>query len=189
MLYLIIILACSAVIAFTNSLFPFSLTILLNNTICVAVGVIAIIAVDGISALIIRRLLPKKWFAPNVKLFRVSKKEHLFYNKFAIKRWKDKVPQLGLFTGFDKGSIKSVSETEYLERFLLEANYGAMIHLANAVFGFLIMFIPICSAPSIWIPIFAVNFVLSLMPFAILRYNTYILYRLYTRSVSKKVKT
>ena len=176
------ILISSAIIIFANSLPSLTLDLLLNNTVSVAVGVVAIIAIDGLSALIIRRLFPKSLFAPDVKIFRVSKKEHRFYNLFAIKRWKDKVPELGLFTGFDKGSVKSVGDKEYLERFLLEANYGVIIHLANGVLGFLILFIPMCSAPSIWIPIFAINLILSLMPFAILRYNTYILYRLYLRS-------
>lgn len=182
MLYLIVIVVCSAIIILCNSLPSFAPELLLSNTIGVAVGVVAIIALDGIEALIIRRLLPASLFAPDKKAFRVSKKEHNFYNRLEIKRWKEKVPELGIFTGFDKGQIKSISEKEYLSRFLLEANFGVAIHLANGVLGFLILFIPFCSAPSIWIPIFAVNLILSLMPVFILRYNTYILYRLYKRS-------
>jgi len=182
MLYLIIILACSLLIILANSLPSLSTEILLNNTIAVSIGVIATVAIDGLSALAIRRLFPKAWFAPDAKAFHVSKKEHLFYNKFAIKRWKDKVPQLGLFTGFDKGKVESISQSDYLERFLLEANFGVAIHLANGLLGFLILFIPPCASPAIWVPIFVVNLILSLMPVAILRYNTYILHRLYARS-------
>ena len=189
MLYLIIILACSAIIILANCAPAFTPALLLDNTLAVAVGVAAVIAIDGIEALVIRRLMPKRLFSPDARLFRVSKAEHRFYNLFAIKQWKDKVPQLGLFTGFDKGRIKSMSEKEYLTRFLLEANYGVAIHLANAILGFLIFFIPLCSSPSVWIPIFAVNLVLSLMPFAILRYNTYILYRLYKRSQKRTTNT
>lgn len=182
MLYLIIILACSLLIILANSLPSLSPEILLNNTVAVSIGVIATVAIDGLSALVIRRLFPKAWFAPDSKPFRVSKKEHLFYNKFAIKRWKDKVPELGMFTGFDKGRVESISKIDYLERFLLEANFGVAIHLANGILGFLILFIPFCSSATIWIPIFTVNLILSLLPVAILRYNTYILHRLYTRS-------
>ena len=182
MLYLIVILACSAIIILCNSLPMLAPELLLSNTVGVAVGVVAIIALDGIEALMIRRLLPASLFTPDKKAFRVTKKEHNFYNKLGIKHWKEKVPELGIFTGFDKGEIKSISEKDYLSRFLLEANFGVAIHLANAVLGFFILFIPFCSAPSIWIPIFAVNFVLNLMPVFILRYNTYILYRLYKRS-------
>ncbi len=182
MLYLIIILVCSAIIILCNSLQAPTPELLLSNTIGVAVGVVAIIALDGIEALFIRRLLPPSLFAPDRKAFKVTKKEHRFYTRIGIKHWKEKVPELGIFTGFDKGQIKSISEKEYLSRFLLEANFGVAIHLANGVLGFLILFIPFCSAPSIWIPIFAVNLILSLMPVFILRYNTYILYRLYKRS-------
>ncbi len=188
MLYLIIIFVSSLFIILANSISSFTPSLLLENTVSVLVGVSATVAIDGLSALIIRRLFPASWFAPDKSLFRVSKKEHLFYNKFAIKRWKDKVPQLGFFTGFDKGHIKSMSDSEYLARFLLEANYGVLIHLANAALGFLILFIPICSPVLIWIPIFTVNFILSLLPFTILRYNTYILYRLYRRSTVRSLQ-
>ncbi|MBE6583831.1 MAG: hypothetical protein E7649_02440 [Ruminococcaceae bacterium] len=189
MLYLIVILSASAIIICANTLPSPSVDVLIKNSIAVAIGVVAIIAIDALSALIIRRLFPKRLFSPQVKLFSVTKKEHLFYNKFAIKHWKDRVPQLGIFTGFDKGKIKSISETQYLERFLLEANYGVAIHLANGILGFFIAFIPACSAPFVWIPIFAVNLILSLMPFAILRYNSYTLLRLYKRSQASHSKS
>ena len=61
-----------------------------------------------------------------------------------------------------------------------------IIHLANAALGFLIAFIPFCSSPSIWIPVFAVNFILSLMPVAVLRYTNHTLVALYERSEKKK---
>ena len=119
MLYLIIILACSLLIILANSLPSLSPEILLNNTIAVSIGVIVTVAIDGLSALAIRRLFPKAWFAPDAKAFHVSKKEHLFYNKFAIKRWKDKVPELGMFTGFDKGRVESISKSTILSAFYL----------------------------------------------------------------------
>ena len=99
-----------------------------------------------------------------------------------VKSWVSLVPELGLFTGFHKDSLGSASDSKYLARFLLESNYGVVIHIANGILGFLIAFIPICSAPSIWIPIFVVNLILSLMPVAILRYNSHTLYKLYLRS-------
>ena len=104
-----------------------------------------------------------------------------------IKKWKDRVPELGMFTGFSKSEIKSSDDPQYLGRFLLEANYGVIIHLANAVFGFVIAFIPFCSAPSIWIPIYAVNFVLSILPVFILRYTSCTLLKLYKKSLKTKI--
>jgi hypothetical protein len=182
MLYLTIIIGGAILIAIANTLLSFSFELLLWNLLSVAIGVAAIIAQDGIGALIIRRLTPKKWFLPERRLFTVSAKERKFYTKVKIKKWKDHVPELGLFTGFSKSEIKEADDPEYLGRFLIESNYGVIIHVANAIFGFVIAFIPICSAPSIWIPIYAVNFVLSILPVAILRYTSHTLAKLYQRS-------
>ena len=72
-----------------------------------------------------------------------------------------------------------------IERFIVEANYGVIIHIANAILGALVVLIPFCSSPSIWIPIFTVNFILSLLPVAVLRYTSYTLQNLHARCVKK----
>lgn len=186
MLYLAIIIGGAIFIAIFNSIVGFSLELLLTNLLFTAIGVIAIIAADGIEALIIRRLTPKKWYAPESAFFTVSDRERKIYTKMKIKKWKDSVPELGMFTGFSKSEIKSADDSEYLSRFLLESNYGVIIHIANAVFGFVIAFIPFCSAPSIWIPIYAVNFVLSILPVFILRYTSHTLNKLYKKTLRAK---
>ncbi len=190
MLYLIIILIATLLICGVNLVFmvPFSLLEFATVVFSTLLGVVAIIAIDGISALIIRRLTPTSWYFPERKAFRVSKKERDFYKKLKIKQWKDKVPELGGFTSFHKDKLVSTDDEAYLERFILEANYGVVIHLANAILGFLIAFIPLCSSPSIWIPIVAVNFILSLLPVAILRYTSYTLHNLYVRCNKKNNK-
>ncbi len=183
MFYITIILVSALLTVVGNMLFlPFSPDTLGSLLLSVAVGVVAVIAVDGILALIIRRLTPTSWYHPKHRFFEVSKRERNFYNSLKIKVWKDAVPELGLFTGFSKSEVRSTSDKEYLERFLTESNYGMVIHAANAIFGFLIMLIPLCSAPSVWVPIFAVNLILSLMPVAVLRYTSYTLLRLYKRA-------
>ena len=186
MFYLITILISMLMIIGANMLFiPFSVEALLQTVISVTVATIAIFAIDGLLALIIRRLTPEKWYLPEKKLFTVSKKERNFYNKLKIKLWKDKVPEWGGFTSFHKDKLESQSDLTYLRRFLIEANYGVIIHIANAFLGFFILFIPFCNAPGVWIPVFAVNFILSLMPVAILRHTSYTLLRLYNRSLKK----
>ncbi len=183
MFYIITILVSACLIIAANvAFFPFSWELLGSFSLSVAIGVAAVIAVDGIFALVIRRLTPTSWYHPKNELFTVSKSERELYHRLKIKKWKDLVPELGLFTGFSKSEVKDTGDSAYLERFLIESNYGMVIHTANALFGFLIMFIPRCSSPSVWIPIFAVNFVLSLMPVAVLRYTGYTLLRLYKRS-------
>ena len=57
--------------------------------------------------------------------------------------------------------------------------------LIFAIFGFLILFLPFSRSAGIWIPVFAVNFVLSILPVFILRYVSYTLQRLYTRTQNK----
>lgn len=154
----------------------------------VVIGTVAAIAIDGIEALVIRRLTPKKWYMPGKKLFTVSKKETKFYKFIKIKAWKDKVPELGMFTGLSKSKLGDTNDVNYLKQFLIEINYGTIIHLVNALSGFLVLFIPLCKSPAIWIPVFVVNFVLSMLPVFILRYTSYTLYRIYQSKVKKQSK-
>ncbi len=167
------------------------LYISLNSVTCT----LAVVALDGIGSLAVRRLLPSGWFRAGRSFFRVGKREHKLYLKMKIKSWKDKVPELGGATGFSKSVYTGSNELSYLGRFLLENNYGVMCHLQNAVCGFLILFIPMwwggafLSVPGvlgIWLPVAIVNFVLSLLPAFILRYTSYTLLRLYEKKVAKE---
>ena len=187
MFYLIFVIVSALLIILYNAMsVGFSLGSLLDATISVAIGAAAIFIVDAILALAIRRLTPQCLYKPECILFRVSKREKKLYTKLKIKKWKDVVPELGVFTGFSKSEIKSTNDPKYLHRFLIESNYGVVIHLANAIFGFVILFIPLCSRPSIWVPIFIVNFILSMLPVFILRHTTHTLFRLYKKSQRKK---
>lgn len=145
-----------------GGLYCFLITIILT---------IAVVVVDAVFAFIIRRL-PNKWFDEKVKMHYASRKELKFYEKLGVRTWKDKVPELGGFTSFHKDKIRDGDNPAYLKRFILECNYGAMIHLVTAILGFLIVFI---TPLNIWyrfaLPVGLFNFFLNLMPYAILRYN------------------
>ena len=188
MIYIITVLISMVLIVAGNMLFvPFSVNALLDISLSVTIGAAGVFAIDGIFAFIIRRMTPKAWYMPKHKIYEVSKKEYKFYQKLGVKNWTKFVPELGGFTSFHKDSIGNVGDTKYLERFLFEANCGVIIHLENAVFGFLIMFLPfVWGRPSVWIPVYIVNFVLSMMPVFILRFNNYTLLRLYKRSLRNK---
>ena len=70
-------------------------------------------------------------------------------------------------------------DAAYLGRFILECNYGVFIHLQNALCGpLLLLFLP----PSYAWFIAAVNFVLSLLPVFVLRYNLSTLQYLYKKA-------
>lgn len=188
LLYILVISISTAIIILSN--FFGSGNIELNNllhlSIDTVIGVIAVIAWDGLMAFLIRRALPMSWFSPGKKIFNVSKKEKKFYQSIKIKSWKDKIPELGGFTSFHKNELSSSNDVEYLKRFIIESNYGVVIHIENALLGFMIFLIPMCSAPSIWIPIFAVNLVLSMLPVFVLRYVTHTLNRLYEKQIKSK---
>ena len=182
MFYLIFIFSSASIVIVNNSIFdPLSPMPLFDVTLSVVVGTVSIFLLDAIVALVIRRCTPKSWYHPSRVLFRVSKKERNIYRTLKIKKWKSLVPELGLFTGFSKSKMTSTDDIEYLEKFIVESNYGVVIHIANALLGFLIAFIPMCSAPEIWIPIFIVNFILSMAPVFVLRYTSYTLLNLYNR--------
>lgn len=196
MYYIITILVSMILIVIGNSVFslPIEFTNVLWLALETTIYTACVIAVDGIFAFVIRHMTPMKWYKPGKRFFKVSRKEKSFYNAIKIKRWKDKVPELGSSTtGFTKSEFKSSSDPKYLERFIIETNYGTIVHLANALFGFLIMFIPCYLLPyshgfSVWFPVFMVNFVLSLLPVCILRYTNYTLQRLYDKSLKKSAQ-
>ncbi len=146
------------------------------------IGVAAVVAIDGLLAFIIRRL-PEKWFAPEAKLFTVGKRERNLYRKLKINVWKKYVPEWGCFTGFHKDKMRAPNDAEYIGRFLLESNYGVAGHVAGALFGFLIMPIPLLHPLSVALPIAIINFFLSMLPTMILRSNTPGLRSLYRRNL------
>lgn len=152
---------------------------------CVLATVIntaAVILTDGVFAFIIRRL-PQKWFDFRKKTFTVPQKEKRFYEKIGIKKWKDKIPELGGFTKFSKSKISDPFNNEYVGRYLLEACYGTVIHYVTCFTGFLIIFIcPLKYWFCFGFPVAIVNAVLNLLPAFTLRYNTYKLNVLYKRN-------
>ncbi|MBP3422460.1 MAG: hypothetical protein J6K86_01695 [Clostridia bacterium] len=171
-LYLVIIaiavLAIAAVVslAASTAFFP-----VLGWT---ALATAAVILVDALTATICR-LLPAKCANPEKKIFQVSAKEKKFYEKLKIRKWKDRVPEIGQFTGFRKNKIVDPKSVEYLERFLLEACYGEIGHIVSCITSYLILLLfPLY---ELWfavaIPVATVSLLLNIPSFCILRYNSY----------------
>ena len=189
MFYLITISAATVLIALMNFLidgasrFSDFATLLLIAVL----GVVAVIAIDGLFAFVIRRM-PERWFEPGARLFSVGKREKDFYRRTRINQWKKHVPEWGCFTGFHKDKMREPSDSAYLRRFLLESNYGVAGHVAGAVFGFALLLIPPLRPLTVALPIAVVNMILSLLPTMILRFNTPALYRLYLRSMERERK-
>lgn len=191
MMYYIIIAIFVALISIFNIFF-------LSNVIglnfiqiilwTVALTIIVII-IDGIFAFIVRRIMPKKLYTVDKKHFIASKRLRFFYEKIGVKKWKDKILELGVFTGFSKSKILEPKNNDYIERFILECNYGVGVHVASMIMGFLILFLcPKSIRYSISLPVAMVNLVLNYLPYVVLRYNLYKLNKLYEINLRREIK-
>lgn len=171
-LYLLIIFGCSLVIAATVALWSGENFLLLFGL--VAIGVVFEILVDGLVATV-ARLMPAKFADHTKKVYQVSAKEKKFYEKLKIRVWKDKIPEIGHFTGFRKNKLADPQSVEYVERFLLESCYGELGHFFALFLGFTVLFLYPLS--EFWfalaIPVAIVNFFLNLPSLLVLRYNSY----------------
>ena len=137
----------------------------------VVLAVITIVIIDAILAFIVRWILPKKWFSINSTIFTPSKKITRFYEKLGVKKWKDKVPDLGGLTGFRKDKISDPKNNEFVGRYIIEANYGVGVHLVSIVLGFVIVLFYLPNALNILLPVAVVNALINYMSFITLRYN------------------
>lgn len=138
------------------------------------IAVAALVLLDAIIATT-ARLLPAAFADHEKKIFTVSAKEKKFYEKIKIRKWKDKVPEIGHFTGFRKNKLEDPQSVAYVDRFLLESCYGEIGHFFSCICGFCILLLfPIS---EIWlavaIPAAMVNVLLNVPSLFILRYNSY----------------
>ncbi len=191
MFYAIIILSSMAVISLVNCLtvannYGYEIWQIILWT-CVSTA--AVIALDGLAAAIVRRLLPEKWFKGLFEWFKATKRECAFYEKIGIKKWKDKVLELGCFTSFSKSKVDSPTDNDYLLRYITEANYGVICHAAGFILGIGAVF---CCPMNLWltigVPVVFVSTVLSSLPIFILRYNLVKLHKLYKFNEKRKRK-
>ena len=131
-LYLIIIFGCSLVVSGIIALCMEQSFLLVFGL--VALAVVVEILLDGLTATV-ARLLPKKFANHELKVFVVGSKEKKFYEKLKIRKWKDKIPEIGHFTGFRKNKLAEPKSVEYVDRFLLESCYGQIGHFFSLFTG------------------------------------------------------
>lgn len=147
---------------------------------------VAVMLVDALTATICR-LLPQSFVNPDKQIFQVSAKEKKFYEELKIRKWKDKVPEIGQFTGFRKNKIDDSKSVEYLDRFLLEISYGEVGHIVSCFTSYLILLL--FPFYRLWfavaIPVATVSLLLNLPSLFILRYNSYKL-RILRKNLIKK---
>lgn len=169
MFYIVFIIAAMFLIGIFNGFFNpvfeigyFSLTIVLCT--------LSVIAIDAVFATVVRWVLPRKWFNKEKK-FSAGKRESVFYEKIGIKKWKEKVLELGVFANFRKNKIAEPNNNKYIERYIVEAHYGIAVHICCVIFGFGVIGIFNEVALTVALPVALVNAFLNLLPIMVLRYN------------------
>ncbi len=172
-LYLSVIIFAAIMLTIVNIMIEsaafFSLTALAFLGMTVATIVFEIL-INGAVALIIH-WLPKKWFMPERKIFKVFKFERKFYEGMKIKHWKDAVWELGGLGGFRKNKINDPSDPEYFTTFLMESNKGIAVHFISIFAGFACILLFPQYMWSMGIPASLVGVVLNILPIFVLRYN------------------
>ena len=128
-----------------------------------------VLVILGLLAVVVRRM-PQNIFNADNWFFRVRNGELKFYKKIGIKKWKDKVPDLGWTAGFPKANLQSL-EPEYLKKFIDETCKGELLHHIAGLVGFLALLIFPSQDFFLVLPIVLINFVLHLLPCMIQRYN------------------
>lgn len=142
-------------------------------------------ALDGLIAILIR-VTPDRYFDVDNPYFAVSEKSQALYKRLQVRRWKDKVWELGGLGGFSKKSLKEPMNPEYIKKFIIECNKGVVTHRLSYPIGFLAMMtVDGLCAVTIALPIAVVNVFLNVLPTLVLRYNTPLLQRLLARMNKK----
>ena len=164
-LYLTVISVSIAIIASANIIAGYVWHYAIPATVLCAV---LLFVLDATVAFIINKM-PNRWFGVENRRFQVSERALDFYGRLNVRRWKEKVLELGWLGGFSKKEIKEPKNPEYIERFIIECNKGVVTHRLSYFIGLLTLFI---FPPSIALPATVVNMLLNVLPTIVLRDNT-----------------
>ena len=185
-LYLIIIVAANIVIDVVYVVFVCG--IWYEIVLWTAFSTLVAFVIDLLLAVFIRKM-PEKLFRPEKKIFTIYDFEKNLYEKTGIKFYKDKIPELGKYSGFRKNHVAEPKNPQYLYRFMTECCYGEVIHLVSVPLGFISMF---CMPKALWLTsgvyVAIVNAILCILPYFVLRYNRKKLSVLYKFATRKKDK-
>lgn len=140
------------------------------------------VAIPAVVITIASHLLPKSLFNPFKKCFYVKDKELKFYNKLQVRKWKDKIPELGSLSGFAKKKLADPNNPEYIFKFLLENCIADVLHTVSMIVPIVMFFfIPKVYILTMALPLFLTNFVLHFMPRCVQRFLRPKMIKLYKR--------
>ncbi len=191
MTYLVIIGVCAALISVLNILFNPAFVWYVYPLATLFFIVVAV-ALDGLAAWLIRSM-PEKLFDYRKKIFQTGRRKQAFLKAIRVRDWKDRVPELGMFTNFRKNRLSHPQDADYLARYILEACYGIVIHYVSVPVSLLIPLFDFgmyFGRSNLWLtvalPVTVVNAVLIVLPAFILEFNLPHLVRLYEYREKKK---
>ncbi len=192
LLYLIIICCCVALLATANCLWGLNyLKLNIWQTLgIIALAVLVSFVLDALCALITRKL--EKKINPSAKIFNEHKNERKFYEKLKIRKWKDKIPELGkTLKYFDKTKVEENATSEYFLKFIHETCLGEIVHVSSIFAALLLIVVFWFKFLTITIPITIVNILLQLPSICVLRYTRAklnVAYKLKLRHENKDTK-
>ncbi|MCL2555579.1 MAG: hypothetical protein FWE03_00985 [Firmicutes bacterium] len=206
----IFVLAYVAVLAVVTALFgaPF-LEVSPWYAVYSVLAFTLIIVLFNIGIAVLLRLLPLRYFAPQIRLFHPRKNDRKFFRKLGIKRWKIIVPDiLSILKIFDKSKLKNTGDTEYLFKYLCEMGWAEAVHIVAFFAGYAAIFIPIgwlftghlglspiSGEYIIWgvyhalifvLPLAILNSFINILPICVQRYNRPVLMKLYERALKNR---
>lgn len=149
----------------------------------VFLSVMLLLVINIFFASTIRFIVPMKSINPFSKIYRVYPWEKKVYVALGIRKWKDKIPELGkTLENFDKSSLSDPHNNEYVLRFIRMTIKAEIMHKLSAWFGLLIIFVNLKLFLVVGLPLIICNFIINIMPVMVQRYNRPKLLLLYKRN-------
>lgn len=146
--------------------------------------ILAFFALDFLAAGLVR-LFPKRMINVHSKLYKCFGFERKLYEKLGVRKFKDKIPELGgALKGFSKAEVKN-DDLLYLEDFIKETILGELTHYLCVLFGIAIFFIFPLYRLNFALPTFLINTYFNVLPIIVQRYNRPKLYKMYMRKIKQ----
>ena len=145
--------------------------------------ILAYVILNLVAALLCR-VVPEDKINVNAKLFRTFKFERKFYETLGVRKFKDKIPDVGAAFGFSKSEVSSI-DAKYIEKFIKSTIIGEIAHILGLLSCFIVFLIFNDYVLNFSLPCFLLNTYFNILPIFVQRYNRPKLYRIYSRQIAQ----
>ena len=133
--------------------------------------VAAIVCLPAVVVVIIVRLMPRRLYNPENKIFAVRKGENKIFERLNVKKWKEKIPEAGKTGGFARDHIYDPRNPDYIKKYIIEGCIAEALHTLSIIWGFVaLFFIPRNLILPMGVPLTLFNFFIHFFPMLIQRY-------------------